>query len=118
VSVNIAEREVVVTARGVTIPAGTHYGHHALETYLPFRWPVRCWARGYRLEMLDASGRELSRELLLPRGPSRISIAASSRIRLSSASSGSAARRGRWRCRRRWACRWSRTSSWSSTTRS
>ena len=64
VSVNLAEREVVVTARGVTIPAGTHYGHHALETYLPFRWPVRCWARGYRLEMLDASGRELSRELL------------------------------------------------------
>jgi hypothetical protein len=64
VRVDALRQEVVVSTRGVSIPAGAHYGHHALESYAPFRWPLRCWARGYELEMVDAHGRALSRELL------------------------------------------------------
>src|SRR5688572_3000394 len=64
VHVDSARREVTVTVGPIHIPAATPYSHHHAETRLRFAWPVRGWARGYRLDLLDAAGRPLPRELL------------------------------------------------------
>jgi hypothetical protein len=63
VRVDAGRREVVVTVGGIQIPPATSYHHHS-ETNRAFAWPVRGWARGYRLELLDAAGRPLPRDML------------------------------------------------------
>ncbi|HVT40722.1 MAG TPA: hypothetical protein VHE78_16905 [Gemmatimonadaceae bacterium] len=64
VRVDSAHHEVVVTVRRIHIPEGTYYGHQHAEAYLQFLWPVRGWARGYRVDVLDSVGRALPREVL------------------------------------------------------
>lgn len=64
IRVDSARREVVISAGPVTVPAMTLYAHHAKEEYLSVAWPVSGWVRGYRIDLVDSSGKQLPRELL------------------------------------------------------
>ena len=61
VRVDSAHREITLTARGISIPAGMTYAHHALESAVRFQWPVDGWVHGYRLDVVDSSGRAMPR---------------------------------------------------------
>jgi hypothetical protein len=61
VRVDSARREITLTARGISIPAGMAYGHHALESAVRFQWPVDGWVHGYRIDVVDSSGRAMPR---------------------------------------------------------
>ena len=61
VRVDSARREITLTARGISIPAGMTYAHHALESAVRFQWPVDGWVHGYRLDVVDSSGRPMPR---------------------------------------------------------
>lgn len=56
-------REIIVRVTGITIPAGLSYGHHPKEHRQAFVWPARGWLRGYRIDVLDAQGAALPREV-------------------------------------------------------
>lgn len=58
-----ARREVVVRVTGIDIPAGLSYGHHPEEHRQAFVWPSRGWLRGYRIDVFDAQGQPLPREV-------------------------------------------------------
>ncbi len=64
VRVDSERREVVVTVGRIHVPEATPYSHHPSESRLRFKWPVRGWVRGYRIDLLDANGRTLPREML------------------------------------------------------
>ena len=64
IRIDSARREIVISVGPVDIPAATPYTHHGNEAYHAFRWPVSGWMRGYRVDLLDSAGRQLSRELL------------------------------------------------------
>ena len=57
-------REIVVTVGPIDIPAATSYSHHPPEARMQFQWPAAGWLRGYRIDLLDAEGRVLPREML------------------------------------------------------
>ncbi len=57
-------REIVVTVGPIEIPASTSYSHHPPEARMQFDWPTAGWLRGYRIDLLDAEGRILPREML------------------------------------------------------
>jgi hypothetical protein len=61
VRVDSARREITLTARGISIPAGMTYAHHAVGSAVRFQWPVDGWVHGYRLDVLDSSGRAMPR---------------------------------------------------------
>ena len=57
-------REIVVTVGPIEIPAATSYSHHPPEARMQFQWPAAGWLRGYRIDLLDAEGRLLSRDMI------------------------------------------------------
>jgi hypothetical protein len=64
IRVDSARREVVISVGPVHIPAMTKYAHHGKEEYFNIQWPVSGWLRGYRVDIVDSSGRILPRELI------------------------------------------------------
>lgn len=64
VHVDSSGRQVVVMVTGIQVPEATPYSHHPSESRLRFKWPVRGWVQGYRIDLLDATGRVLPREML------------------------------------------------------
>ena len=64
VRTDIERREIVVTAGPIEIPAATSYAHHTPEARMQFQWPATGWLRGYRVDLLDAEGRVLSRDMM------------------------------------------------------
>jgi hypothetical protein len=62
--VDSARHEVVISVSPVLIPAMTPYSHHAKAEYFSIVWPVSGWMRGYRVDLVDSSGRLLPREML------------------------------------------------------
>jgi hypothetical protein len=64
VRTDVARREIVVTVGPIEIPAATSYSHHPPEARLQFQWPAAGWLRGYRIDLLDAEGRLLPRDMI------------------------------------------------------
>jgi hypothetical protein len=64
VVVDSARRVVIVTVGPVTIPASVPYDQHVAPTPIGIEWPVSGWIRGFRIDVVDSSGRVLPRELL------------------------------------------------------
>jgi hypothetical protein len=73
VFVDSADRKIVVSARGIHIPAATPYTHDWKETYLQFSWPASVLVRGYRIDMLDSTGALLPRKVLHHAGMANLS---------------------------------------------
>jgi hypothetical protein len=61
---DVDRREVVVTAGPIVLPAASSYTHHPPEARMQFQWPAAGWLRGYRIDLLDADGRVLPREMI------------------------------------------------------
>lgn len=59
-----ARGEIVVTVGPIDIPASAHYHHHPSEERAKVRWPADGWLRGYRIDVVDAEGWLLPREML------------------------------------------------------
>lgn len=67
VQVDSSRQEIVLTAGPFTVPAmppGIGHEHGDLTPALRFASPVAGWIRGYRIELRDASGDSLPRELI------------------------------------------------------
>lgn len=64
VRTELERREIVVTVGPIEIPASMSYSHHPPEARMQFEWPVGGWLRGYRIDLLDAEGRILPREMM------------------------------------------------------
>lgn len=64
IAVDSARRRVVVSVGPLSIPAATPYDHHIAGAPISFAWPVSGWVRGYRIDLVDSSGRLLPREML------------------------------------------------------
>ena len=64
VRTDLERREIVVTVGPIEVPAATSYSHHPPEARMQFQWPTAGWLRGYRIDLLDAEGRTLPREML------------------------------------------------------
>jgi len=64
VEIDTVRNEVAITIPGITIPVGTHYHREGPDANAAFVWPAGGWVRGYRVEVLDASGALLPRETL------------------------------------------------------
>jgi hypothetical protein len=70
VRVDSARREVVITAGPYRLPANPPHMHdemdHEPEDLLvqQFTWPITTWIRGFRLQVVDAAGRQLPRTLM------------------------------------------------------
>lgn len=64
VQVDSASHEIVISVRPLRIAPATPYTHHADEAYHTIPWPATGWVRGYRIDLLDSTGRALPRELL------------------------------------------------------
>lgn len=50
---------VVVTVGPFDVAKGTHYHHGGATTHAGFTWPEEGWIQGFRMEVVDASGRPL-----------------------------------------------------------
>jgi len=64
VSVDSAQRAVVITVGPLHVPAGTLYEHHIAAEPVRFVWPVSGRMRGFRVDLVDSAGRGLPREWL------------------------------------------------------
>lgn len=64
VEIRSTRSEIVITSAAVDIPATQGYAHHASEIYAQFSWPQTGWIRGYRVELVNASGVVLPQEFL------------------------------------------------------
>ena len=62
--VDSARRVVIVSVGPVTIPASVPYDQHVGPAPIGIEWPVSGWIRGFRIDVVDSSGRVLPRELL------------------------------------------------------
>lgn len=56
--------EIVVTVGPIDIPASTGYEHHPGEERARVRWTTDGWLRGFRIDVVDAGGHLLPREML------------------------------------------------------
>lgn len=61
---DLERHEIVVNVGPIEIPASTSYSHHPPEARMQFQWPAAGWLRGYRIDLLDAEGRILPREMM------------------------------------------------------
>jgi hypothetical protein len=58
-------QEVIVSISPLNIPALTHYHDHAEpDDSVGISWPASGWLQGYRIELEDAAGNVLSRDML------------------------------------------------------
>jgi hypothetical protein len=57
-------RELVVEYGPLVLPAGAHHGAAVEPPALLFRLPVSGWMRGYEVELVDRTGRQLPRRFL------------------------------------------------------
>jgi hypothetical protein len=64
IRVDSSHREVVISTGPVRIPAAALYAHHVKEEYLSIAWPVSGWVRGYRVDLVDSTGKLLPPELI------------------------------------------------------
>jgi hypothetical protein len=64
VIVDSARRVVIVSVGPVTIPASVPYDQHVGPAPIGIEWPVSGWIRGFRIDVVDSSGRVLPHELL------------------------------------------------------
>lgn len=64
VAVDAARHEATITIGPLRVPAATPYTHHFAQAPVEFSWPATGWVRGFRVELLDAAGRALPREML------------------------------------------------------
>lgn len=64
VLVDSARQEIILTVGPIEIAPATPYSHHGAESYHHVEWPASGWMRGYRVDLLDATGALLPRELL------------------------------------------------------
>lgn len=58
-----ANKEVVLSVSGIRLAPATYSQAH-VQTNIPFVWPFRGWARGYRIDVLDSAGDLLPRKTL------------------------------------------------------
>jgi hypothetical protein len=63
-TIDSARHVVVVSVGPVVIPASVPYDQHVGPAPIEIEWPVSGWIRGFRIDVVDSSGRALSRELL------------------------------------------------------
>lgn len=59
-----ADKEVILSVSGIRLEPGMAYGRAHAQTNIPFVWPFRGWARGYRIDVVDSAGHVLPRETL------------------------------------------------------
>jgi hypothetical protein len=64
VQLDSAHDQVVLRVSGIRLQGGMAYGHEHVQTNVAFVWPARGWARGYRVDVLDSSGRLLPQKML------------------------------------------------------
>ena len=64
VVVDSARQEIILSVGPIDIAPSTPYTHHAAEAYHVVQWPASGWLRGYRVDLVDSTGRLLPRELL------------------------------------------------------
>jgi hypothetical protein len=64
VRVDSARAEAAITVGPLGVPAATPYNHHFSQAPIEFAWPVSGWVRGFRVELVDSTGRTLPREML------------------------------------------------------
>ncbi|MDB4891470.1 MAG: exported protein of unknown function [Gemmatimonadetes bacterium] len=73
VSVDSAQHQVVITVGPLHMPAATPYEHHIAAEPVRFAWPVSGWMRGFRVDLVDSTGRGLPREMLHHAGVTSLS---------------------------------------------
>lgn len=68
VEVDPRAREVVLRTGPIDLPAAAqhegyhgYHGHAVITPLTPFAWPIDGWARGFRLRLLDCTGKEISK---------------------------------------------------------
>lgn len=62
---SVARSEVVLLVGPLHVPAATHYHDHGRpDDHLDLVWPATGWLQGYSIDLVDAAGRPLPREML------------------------------------------------------
>ena len=56
--------QAVVTISPINVPATAHYHHEGPDEHVSFIWPENGWLQGYRVDLVDAGGNVLPREML------------------------------------------------------
>jgi len=73
VAVDEAEDRVVVEIGPLEVSTGMHYQHVGPDENAAFTWPADGWIQGYRIDLVDSSGRILPREMLHHAGVANLS---------------------------------------------
>ena len=63
-TVDSVRRRIVVSVGPIHIPANVPYDQHISPPPIDVAWPVSGWVRGFRVVLVDSTGRELPREML------------------------------------------------------
>jgi hypothetical protein len=64
VNIDSAQHAVIITVGPLHVPAGTPYEHHTAAEPVRFVWPFSGRMRGFRVDLVDSTGRDLPREWL------------------------------------------------------
>jgi hypothetical protein len=64
IQLDSANKEVVLSVGDIRLDSAMAYGQAHAQTNVGFVWPFRGWARGYRIDVVDAAGRVLPRKVL------------------------------------------------------
>jgi hypothetical protein len=65
--------QMIVTVGPLHIAAGLHYHHEGPAEHAGFTWPEDGWIQGYRIDVVDAHGRVLPREMIHHAGVANLS---------------------------------------------